>query len=239
MNFNNNFSELLLLANQDIKFWNEEKDEEFIMKPMLVKDVFFNDNLLWLINFLDNDIEEISKSIEGVEIKDHYDFLILALTLGEHRKEMKGFYNLINNSLKLILPEFEFSGKQMFIDNTLLTKKLFKQINEILFKILEKEQIVIYETDDEFTKKEKEAKLKVQKIKKNSQKNSNKGTKLEDIFAAIIYEFPQYKISDLFELNIYTFYYLFKNVGKIANYEVSKIAAGNGLSKKHKYFIEK
>lgn len=238
MTFNNNFSELLLLANQDIKFQNENK-EEFIFKPIKVKDAFFNENLLWLISFLEKDPKDLNQGIEGFEITDHYDFVLLALTLGEYREEMKEFYHIITSSLKVILPEFNFSGKQMFIDDIPLTKDLFKQITEILFRMLEKEKIVIYDSDDEFTKREKEAKLKVQRIKQNSKKSSNKDTKLEDVFAAIIYEFPQYKLEDLFELNIYNFYYLFKYVGKIANYEVSKIAAGNGLAKKHKYFIEK
>jgi len=237
MNFNNNFSELLLLANQDIKFWNDD-GEEFIVKPILAKDAFFNHDILWLINFLETDIEELQKNTSGFEVESHYQFLNLILTLGEKREKVNELSSVIKNSLEIIIPDFEFKEKRMFIGDVYLSKILFDQIIEVIFKMLQKEKIIIYDTDDEATKKEKEVKLRVQKIKKNSKK-SNSSTSFEDFIAAIIYEFPQYKIEDLFELNIYNFYYLFKYVGKIANYEVSKIAAGNGLSKKHKYFIEK
>lgn len=237
MNFNNNFSKLLLLANQDIKFWNEE-GQEFIVKPISTKDAFFNNNILWLINFLEKDIEELKKEITGFEINSHYDFLVFVLTMGERKEEISILYNMIKNSLETIIPDFEFSGKRMFIADIPFTKNIFDQITEILFKMFHKEKIIIYEDDDEGTRKEKEVKLKVQKIKQNSKKSSS-SMDFEDIIAGIVYEFPQYKVKDLFDLNIYTFYYLFQYVGKIANYEVSKIAAGNGLSKKHKYFIEK
>ena len=118
---------------------------------------------------------------------------------------------------------------------------LFDEIIEVIYKILGKEKIIIKDTDDEFTKREKEIKLRAQKIR-NNKKNKNskdKDDSFENVIAAIIYEFPQYKIEDVFNLNIFTFNYLVKYIGKIANYEVSKIAAGNGLTKKHKYFIEK
>lgn len=237
MNFNNNFSELLLLANQDITFWNEE-GKEFIVKPISTKDAFFNKDFLWLINFLETEVEDLQKNINSFEINSHYDFLNFVLTLGEKREQMKDLSSTIKNSLKIIIPDFNFLEKRMFIGKIFFSRNLFDQVTEVIFKMLQKEKIIIYETDDEATKKEKEVKMRVQKIKKNSKK-TNKSTSFEDFIAAILYEFPQYKIEDLFELNIYNFYYLFKYVGKIANYEVSKIAAGNGLSKKHKYFIEK
>ena len=108
---------------------------------------------------------------------------------------------------------------------------------EILFLAVGKEKTIIKESDDEFDRMEKQAKIRAEQIRKNSKKESN--TSFEDLIAAILYEFPQYKIQDIMSMNLYTIYYLFKYVGKIANYEVSKIAAGNGLAKKHKYFIEK
>jgi hypothetical protein len=102
-----------------------------------------------------------------------------------------------------------------------------------------KAKVHIVDGDDEMTQKMKKMQQKIAEIKSKGKKVNESSTSFEDIFAALLYEFPQYKLEDLFELNIYTFYYLFRYVGKIANYEVSKVAAGNGLAKKHKYFIEK
>ena len=127
--------------------------------------------------------------------------------------------------------------KVLKIKNIIVNEKLFNEIIRVILLSIDKEKIIINDDDDEFTKKEKQAKLRVAKIRRNAQ--NKEGTSFEDLFAAILYEFPQYKIEDLMQMNLYTIYYLFKYVGKIANYEVSKIAAGNGLAKKHKYFIEK
>jgi hypothetical protein len=126
------------------------------------------------------------------------------------------------------------------IKNKIFTVELFDLFLKIVFKIMNKKITEpVIETDDEMTKKMKAMQKRIQDIKRKGRKINEGSTKFEDMFAALLYEYPQYKMEDLFELNIYTFYYLFRYVGKIANYEVSKIAAGNGLTKKHKYFIEK
>jgi hypothetical protein len=128
----------------------------------------------------------------------------------------------------------------LVINDSTLTKEIFDYIFDIVFKIMHKKpKVKIVDGDDEMTQKMKKIQQKIAEIKSKGKKMNESSTSFEDIFAALLYEFPQYKLEDLFELNIFTFYYLFKYVGKIANYEVSKVAAGNGLAKKHKYFIEK
>jgi hypothetical protein len=157
--------------------------------------------------------------------------------LSDTNLETKQLAQKFVNAFKIIIPDVNLEGKLLKIQDFIITPELFNDIDTVIFKILEKERIKVEPEDDEIEKRLKEQKLKVQKIKQSSRKKD--GLKFDDLFAAILYEFPQYKLEDIFELNIYTFYYLFKYVGRIANYEVSQIAAGNGLAKKHKYFIEK
>jgi hypothetical protein len=45
-NFSNNFSELYLLTNQNIKFIDEVNKRSFELIPMKVKDMMFNADLL-------------------------------------------------------------------------------------------------------------------------------------------------------------------------------------------------
>jgi hypothetical protein len=45
-NFSNNFSELYLLTNQNIKFIDIVNNKEFELIPMKVKDMMFNTELL-------------------------------------------------------------------------------------------------------------------------------------------------------------------------------------------------
>lgn len=241
-NFKNNFSELILLANENIIFKNEE-GFKFELVPMSLKNILFNSDLAILLSVLEQEIPDLSKMVPGVEINTHYEFIRVMCSLGERRKEAKDIKEGLIGGLKTILPEFEFKQQNLFIGNRIMGKELFEDIIEIIYKIMEQEKIIIKESDDEFIRREKEAKLRAQRIKKSSKKQKQKQkdgeSGFEKVIASIIYEFPQYKIKDLFDLNIYTFNYLSKYVGKIANYEVSKIAAGNGLSKKHKYFTEK
>jgi hypothetical protein len=206
-----------------------------------VYDVYTNTDLLYFIDFLDTEISELQKGFIGLEIKSHYELIKILMVLSKRQEDLKNLVASFIAAFKILLPEF-------FLDNFLninkeikLNKQLFDEIISILYVSLDKKRIIIKEEDDEFTKLEKEAALRAQKIREKSRnKSTEKGTNfLEDMIASVIYEFPQYKLEDVFELNLYTLNYLFKYIGKIANYEVSKIAAGNGLSKKHKYFIEK
>ena len=236
-NFSNNFSELYLLTNQNIKFIDEVNKRSFELIPMKVKDMMFNADLLWLLSFLSEDIQKYKDMIPGQEIKTHYEFLQILCLLAEANLETKQLVEKFISALQIIIPDINLNGKLIRIQDFILTPELFNDIDTVIFKILEKERIKIEPEDDEIEKRLKEEKLKIQRIKQNSRKKDT--LKFDDLFAAILYEFPQYKLEDIFELNIYTFYYLFKYVGRIANYEVSQIAAGNGLAKKHKYFIEK
>lgn len=235
-NFKNNYSELLLLANEDIIFRDGSKSFKFV--PMSVRNIFFNEDLGAILSFFDTEIEDLKKSLNLKIATTHYQVLLTVFMLGLKREEFKEFSSKLFCGLRILLPEIEFKDEQLWVGEILLESSLFEEIIKLIFKILGKEKVFISEEDDEFTRMEKEAILRAERIRKNSKKN-DKDSKLEDSLIALVYEYPQYKIEDLFDLNIYTFNYLFKYVGKIANYEVSKIAAGNGLAKKHKYFIEK
>ena len=238
--FKNNFSRLRLLANKNISFWDEKSELRFEMIPLKVEDLFFDERIAWFINLLETDMVEIQKSIQGYELKDHYDFLNLICILSIKDEDANSLKEMLLYALDKLIPGLTFKDKTFKINDYYFTKSLFEEVTDVLFKILDKERIVIKSTDDEFTRREKEAQLRAQRIRSNAKKDKEDSTGLEDLFAALLYEFPQYKIEDLFGLNIYTFYYLFRYVGKIANYEVSKIAYGNGLLKKgkHKHFIE-
>lgn len=239
-NFSNNFSDLILLANKNITIKHKEEDFEFDIVPMKMKDILFDENIGLLLTILDKDIEELSKMILSIEIKNHYSFIRTIVALSKKREETKKMANSILKGLSKIVPDMVYDEVIFKIKDRVVSNEIFEEIIEIIYKIMEKEKILAKESDDEFTKREKAIKLRAQRIKNNGKnKKEESGSNFKDIIASIIYEFPQYKVEDLFELNIYTFNYLTKYIGKIANYEVSKIAAGNGLTKKHKYFIEK
>lgn len=240
MSFKSNFSNLLMLSGLPVKFWNEELDFEVHLPK--VKDVYFNPELMTFLNFMEKDIQELKKFFDGVVINSKLDFLTIITALGKQKEELKVLSNSFRKSLKLILPESFFNGIYFLNETVQLNDLMFEDILNVVFASLDKKVISITEEDDEFTRIEKEAALRAQKIRENSknkeEENFDVNNNIEKMLTSVIYEFPQYKLEDVFELNLYTLNHLFKQVGKIANYEVSKIATGNGLSKKHSYFVE-
>lgn len=239
LNFNNNFSEIRLIANQNIEFFDDNYNLMFEIVPVKVKDVYLDEDLIWFINFLDTSIEDLKKDINGFEIKNHLDFIELVFTIINDTNQ-KTVRTQIYNSFKKIIPKTNFTNNKIHFGNIELDNKILQDIRKIILKMFNKnieEFEEVEENEDPKMAEFRAMKSKIAKMKENKRKNSN-SLGFKDMFAAILYEFPQYKLEDLFELNIYNFYYLFEYIGKIANYEVSKIAAGNGIAKKHKYFIE-
>lgn len=236
-NFKHNFSELLLLANKNVTFTDSSSGFSFDLIPISVEDMFFDQDLSVLIGIFEKELSELAGTFDS-KIDNYLTLLILLCSVGENRKEAKELAAIIQKALKKIVPEIVFDGAMFRIKNQILYPELLDEIIDIIFKILGRKRVVINKEDDEFTVAQKKAQLRAEKIRKSGKKKEE-GNSIEDILLALIYEYPQYKLEDLFKLNVFTFNYLFSKVGQIANYEVSKIAAGNGLTKKHKYLIGK
>lgn len=242
-NYISSFKQELLLINEPVTFTKKETGQKITVKIPTFKDLYVHDDLMMLTGIFEKEISEFFKMLPGVEIKNHFNFISLILALGERRMEIKELKDSIIVGLSIILPEFEVSsGLIKFKNDLYLDSDLFKLIQDLILESIGKEKpIVISEDDDEFTRREKEAEMRVRKIKESAQKKSQeKDNKsgIDDMIAALLYEYPQFKINDLFNMNMYTIQYLYSYVGKIANYEVMKVAAGNGLAKKFKYFTE-
>lgn len=235
MKFTHNATNFFLLTNKPITFKN--KKEEFSFFPPTLEDIMTSAGLSFIVSFLEEDVEKYARDLSE-EIKDHYDFLHLAFSL---RKKVEAFEELSEVFLEgmvRLVPDFHFDGV-FKIKDIFVSKALLQQIFEVFFLSIKRKVVQIKEEDDEMTKRMKKAEMKAKKIKESKEKESD-GNEVERMIAAVLYEFPQYKIEDLLEMNLYTFYFLFGYVGRIANYEISKIAVGQGLLKgnKHKYFTE-
>ena len=234
------FSTNRLLAQKPI--YGKIEDFEFeIKQPTLFS--LENQSVVEFISFLESDIEKYKKALGSDYFDDHFDLIILLLTLNKKNESIKQISSSVLEGFQYFIPEINFNAI-LKIKDKVVTKRIFYKIIEIIFKMFDKKYIYIKEEDDEFTKREKQAKIRAMNIRANAKekrglKKTERGT-LEKMLGGILYEFPQYKLEDLFELNLYTVYYLFSFVGKIANYEISKIAYGNGLLKrgKHKHFTE-
>jgi len=231
-------SDFLLLSGEDIRFHAEDSDETFVFRPPTLNSLYKNPEINFLLNILEKSIEDLKKDFP-FDYDTKYELITKLLLHSKKNPKIMEIGLLIIKSLSLILPGFNFTKVMKINEDIFIEEKTFNNIVKLLFKSMGRKITMIEEDDDEFTRREKQAKLRAEKIK-NSKKEESEKNGFEKIIAGISYYFPQYKIIDIFEMNLYTIYYLFKYVGKIANYEVSVIATGNGLDKKnkHKHFID-
>ena len=81
------------------------------MFPIKLKDLLFNESLSYLVSILDTELEQIQKNIKAIELKSHYDFIHLILSLkdkqGEGEKQMG---DSILKGLKTFIPDISFKS---------------------------------------------------------------------------------------------------------------------------------
>ncbi|MFW6029382.1 MAG: hypothetical protein ACOCRO_03930 [Halanaerobiales bacterium] len=80
MNISNDFSDLKAIANEPIYLYIEDYGEyndtfSFQINPLTVRDVFFNEDIIFFINIVDRDISELNDMIYKMEIKSHFQFI--------------------------------------------------------------------------------------------------------------------------------------------------------------------
>ena len=96
-NFKNNYSDLRLLAGEDIIF--TDGDFEFILKPVSVKDALLNSEIMWLVNILDQEIDIALSTRENREFRDN--MLKLGITtMSAGSSTNPGGYSEKSDSLK-------------------------------------------------------------------------------------------------------------------------------------------
>ncbi len=241
MKYRHNCNVALLLSGLPATIHMEDGNSIEMILPKL-KDFYLNEDFLSLFSFIDKDIESIVGDVNTN--LTHFSYLYMIFNARERDEKVTLMANSLEKAFRTFFPEFSQEGKILYVqEDVALTPELFEVIIEIIYKSLDRVRTVINDEDDEVSKMRKAAKMRADKIRQGSRKN--KGQQLEDwnfleqMMISLIYEFPQYKLEDLYELNLYTVYFMYKNISKITNYEVSRMAYANGHIKKFKYFTDK
>lgn len=146
--------------------------------------------------------------------------------------------------LSYCIQDFEYVEDSFYCGQSAIDVEVFELFCDYIsiacgynsFEILETKkklrEMTDFEREWEKKRLEHEAKIKAAKAKQG------KGTELDIVIASIMREFGV-SIKDIFQMNKYSLFFLYSQVGKIANYEVTKIAAGTGnlsRSTKHQYW---
>jgi hypothetical protein len=91
---------------------------------------------------------------------------------------------------------------------------------------------------DPIAQRMKDSEDKIKKIKEKKQNTDSEGKlELDKAVIAVIKEFNQ-SMEQVMNMNIYTILWYYNYALRFNNYRIETIAYGNGLIKKHRYFIE-
>ena len=103
-NFKNNFSELRLLANQNITISSVDGSFEFDIVPITLKDSIFNEDLGILLGLLEKELSSLKKMLGGIEIKSYYDFIRTVCVLEARGKGTQGLGEALKKGIKVLIP---------------------------------------------------------------------------------------------------------------------------------------
>ena len=236
-----NFSKSALLINTPILIKDEQEGTTFVFNmPTLKDEVDGVLNYNFFYGFCAahlNDLKEQTKA----EFDSKKDFLIKAIRSGDANAVS------LLGCLARHIQDFKYVDDSLFGGEFELTDEVFELFClyvAIASGCAKWEALSIREQEKNMSPEEIEweRRKRLNQAKINAAKEkAGKGTNLEDMVAALMYEFGL-SLKEIYQLNKFSFIKLYGDVMTIAGYEVSQIAAGTGnlgKNSKHKYWTNK
>lgn len=227
-----NFTKLNLLRNKPLYFMGEDEIKVMFSVPTF-EDYLDNEPMMGFFSLL-----QVSLDQNQDYVFDNYlDLLIYCL-----KEQM--FVEEIVTSMHLLIKEVKIEFKGIKAGEHLITKNEFEWLRQRWLIALGVESFEEEEKPEEdkvlseMDRKMKAAEEKLKRIK-NKRKEQQEGGSLEfdKIVGAIMKEF-RISLPELLQMNMFSVFWYYQLCLRYNNYRVETIAYGNGLIKKHKYFIE-
>lgn len=224
-----NINKLTMLANKQFYLVNLSKKKVYFTVPSL-QDFLYDTNLATFLTIWDLDL----KNFEEFKVKNRYDLLMMFIKNQMYIDEIFTTVNKYIVDAKIENAGIMINGDRLILDELAFIIQAWRiALGAEDIKVLDPAKEVEPELD-EFEKMLKEREAKVKRIK---QKVEDSNLELDKVLAAISKEY-QFTIDDILPMNLFTIFWYYMHALKYNNYRVETIAAGNGLLKNHKYFIE-
>ena len=185
-------------------------------------------------------IEELRSELNGLTFNSKYDLMKAICKSGSE------IGTSVLCCLGAMIQDFKYVTDSFYCGNAVFTDEVFEIFCDyvsIAAGLMTFEQLSKKAEEQKMSEEERawerKKRLHASKIQRTKQKNG-KGVDLETVMACVCYEF-NIPLKDIVQMNKYSVFFLYNKVGKISNYEVTKIAAGTGnLGKKnkHKYWTD-
>lgn len=243
MNFRTNLSRTVLMANDVIKVYFEDKI--VLIKSPSIR-LYLNDlDFLEYLYILRKDPSEFNTTFLKTDVfkaNSKYEMFQI-LDVISYKKD------LFNNYINSILINCNISNNKLFVGENEITSEEF----DILFKIIlitcaeenldnfiDKEVIEVKEERrlSDLEKKVLEQEERLKKIKEKKSDPSKPSITIDQIVIGVLYEFPSLTLDRIYDMNMFTLLEFWKYVSKVVDTQIQVVAAGNGLIKKFTYFIK-
>lgn len=243
MVFKDNFTETHLLFAEPVHFtvYENEKDSvplwEFYLNVPTFGHFYFNDNFRSFVGLINAPISNLQQQFPIVQgFKTHYELLDGLILM--QNKYTNRYLDIVCLAISSLGVNFEIKGegwRQMYINNNVISAKLFERICAIILisLALKKQSDFI---DDPVMREMQE---KINRIKQNNKaiKGADNGN-FHDAFMILTYEFG-YKPTEIYNMTQYAINLILGYTNKSIRYKLSLIAAGNGNTKKVKFITDK
>jgi hypothetical protein len=125
---------------------------------------------------------------------------------------------------------------QMYWGSRIISKDVFDLFCDYIsitlgVKKIEDLKLIITDDMDEITKRQIMLERKIAATKAKDPSGGGNIT-FDLIMAGVCHEFG-YSFADMYEMTPYSIYFMYSQIGKIMNYSINNVAAGNGLLKKN------
>jgi len=226
------FNRIQMLRNKPIKIARDKKDSYLYVQGPTIGEIYEDDKLFLAIQILLMSEKELK---EFIDVEDPKANKIDLLKIMLNSFQEKDF--LLEKMQKIILG-LNIKSKELYVDTQLLKIKELERIKEILQIIMGQKNAEEKQPEGELSPEEKRIQELEEKIKSKKTKDTNapedKDTKdntIEDIMAAVIYEFG-FDFEKIMNMNYFTLIWYYSYTGKLHVYRINQHAIGSGMVKK-------
>ena len=237
MEFQDNFSEILLIAERPVLFYCKDPylktNIDFEMKLISIADSFTHPYIQHTIALFNLTLKEIQDSFKCSNAGSLWEVLNI-IGLNSQNYIMATIRYTMNF---LFANQFQIIDNLWYLNNIVVNEELFNRIKDIVLvtsgikKFTEQDKLQVAKPQW-LIEKERE----IRRIKNQSKnQNSNGLNELSKILLPLAYEF-HYSLDELFNMNYYHIQFLSKYIPKIVSYDVQKRQIMS--KKKLKYITE-
>ena len=233
-----NFSSEALLCNSEIIIEGKHK-ELYTMRLPVLKDSIENLDYHDFVTFCSTPLKDYNE-FYGLKLKSRFALFKLYREQGDKK--------LVENLMKYFtfyMIGFHEKDDILYWGSRVLTKDLFDLFCDYIaiavgYKNIKDLKLVITEDMDEVTKRQIMLERKIAATKSKSEDGAKRNQSFDIIMTGVCQEYG-FKYQDLYNMTPYSILFMYSQLGAIMNYNITNIAAGNGLLKKsakHKHWAD-